>query len=368
MDARPTITLSANQHGTLAWTLLLGLTSLWLAGCEPAAGTGDAAPGERRTPVRVAEVRIADAQRELRLPGAVRATRRTEPAFLQAGYLAERYVARGARVTAGQRLAALQNPALAPAVAGAEARVRELDERLVNLEAEYQRARELHARGLASAERLDRALAERNAARESRAQAQAQVEEAREQLADAVLRAPFDAQVSEVLAEPGDFVAAGQPVLVLAGSDALEIELHLPEGLAPGLRPGDAVDVRAVGSGLRTTGRLREIGVARPGQPAAAIVALEDAAAWEPGAAVHVDLLQQSSSALLVPLAAIVDPGTGQARVFRVVDGRAVLTPVRVGRLAGSAVEVGGALAAGELVVVAGHHQLLDGEAVRILP
>jgi multidrug efflux pump subunit AcrA (membrane-fusion protein) len=83
---------------------------------------------------------------------------------------------------------------------------------------------------------------------------------------------------------------------------------------------------------------------------------------------VHVDLLQQSSSALLVPLAAIVDPGTGQARVFRVVDGRAVLTPVRVGRLAGSAVEVSGALAAGELVVVAGHHQLLDGEAVRILP
>ena len=81
-----------------------------------------------------------------------------------------RPVARGDRVVAGQRLASLQNPALGPALASAEARVRELDERLIKLDADHARAQELHARGLASEELLDRTLAERNAARQSRAQ------------------------------------------------------------------------------------------------------------------------------------------------------------------------------------------------------
>jgi multidrug efflux pump subunit AcrA (membrane-fusion protein) len=72
--------------------------------------------------------------------------------------------------------------------------------------------------------------------------------------------------------------------------------------------------------------------------------------------------------ALTVPLGAIVDPGTGRTRVFRVVEGRAAVTPVSVGRLVGGDVEVTGELAAGDHVVVAGHQQLLDGETVSILP
>lgn len=353
-----------------AWLgAVIGLTALLLAGCgpEPAAQTVDAPP-DHRHPVKVATVGVASATRELRLPGVVRAAQRAEPAFLHPGYLAERFVVRGDRVVAGQRLASLQNPALGPGLVVAEARVRELDERLLQFEADHQRARELHAQGLASAEMLDRTLAQRNATREARAQAVAGVTEARNQLADAILRAPFDANVSDLLVEPGDFVQPGQAVMVLAGDAGLEVEIQLPEGVARKLTPGALVEVRAVGSGRRLEGRIREIGLARHGRPAPAIIALQDPEDWEPGISVHVAVSHADVAALTVPLAAIVDPGTGQTRLFRVANDRAQLVPVTAGRLVGAHVEVTGALAAGDQVVVAGHQQLLDGEAVRVLP
>lgn len=344
-------------------------TAVVLTACsvESAAPDGAAAP-VHQSPVRVTEVRLSGETRELRLPGIVRAVHRAEPAFLHPGHLAERFVMRGDRVEPGQRLASLQNPALAPALAAAEARVREQDERLVQLAADFERARALQAQGLGSEELLDRTRAQRNATREARAQAVAALAEARDQLAEAVLRAPFAATVSDLLVEPGDFVSAGQPVVVLAGDAGREIEIQLPEGLAKDLQPGDLVGVRALATGQQAGGQLREIGLARAGRPATAIVTLDGEAAWEPGLSVYVMLQHPVPRALLVPLGAIVDPGAGETRVFRVIDGRAVLTPVRAGRLVGGLVEVDGALAPGDRIVTAGHQQLLDGESVRILP
>ena len=289
----------ARMHASFTPRLAAALLALPLAACDLPTLDAPPAPTEHVTPVRVAEVGRADTARELRLPGVVRAVRRAEPAFLHSGHLAERFVARGERVAAGQRLASLRNPALAPSLAAAEARVRELDERLLQAEADFERARELHARGLASAELLDRTLAERNATRQARVQAQARVTEAREQFADAVLRAPFDAVVSDLLVEPGDFVAAGQPVLVLAGENELEVVLQLPEGMAQRLLPDSPVEVRAVASGARVRGQLREIGVARAGRPAPAVVVLEAPGPdWEPGLSVHVGVTESSPPAL----------------------------------------------------------------------
>lgn len=348
---------------------MLTLLGLSLGGCDRAPLSEDAAaPAEHLSSVRVAEVTLSGSSRTLRLPGVVRARQRAEPAFLSSGYLAERFVARGEQVTAGQRLASLQNPSLSPALSAAEAGVRELDERLIQLEADLERARELHARGLVPEERLDQALAQRNTARQAREQALARVTEAREQLADAVLRAPFDAMVADLLVEPGDFVPAGQPVLVLSGDSGLEVEVKLPEGIARRLQPGDHTGISSIASGQRTRGVIRELGLPRAGRLAPLVVALVDAGDWQPGTSVHVMLDYAEDPALTVPVSAIVDPGTGQTRVYKVAADRVVLIPVTAGRLVGNRVEVTGELAPGDRVVVTGHQQLLDGDAVRILP
>lgn len=353
-----------------AWPLLLAVV---LAGCNGDNGQAPPEPpGAHRSPVRVATVELVRDERSLRLPGMVRAKRRAQPAFLQPGYLAERLVARGDQVAAGQPLAILANPGLVPALDAARARIRELDERLVQLEAEYQRAVKLHERNLVPTEQLDRALAARNATRAARDQAVAAAAEAREQVAEATLRAPFDAVVGDLLAEPGDFVLAGQPVMVLSGTGALEVEVSLPEGLRENLRIGLPVEARSLASGQAVRGEVRELGVARAGRLAPAVIELPGpdvaAAGWSPGLSVQVTFPQAQVEALAVPLSAIVDPGTGRTRVYKVVDGRAQVTTVEIGRPLGNRVEVRGALAAGDEVIVAGHHQLLDGDQLRILP
>ncbi len=352
-----------------AWRLSLAYAVLiLLVACNNAGDTPPSATGDGR-PVRVGEVSHATPELGLRLPGVARAVERAAPAFLQSGYLVERPVGRGDTVGAGDRLALLENPVLGPTVQAARARVSEFETRLAQQARELERVERLHARGLASDDELDRVRSARDAGREALAQAQATLDEGRAQLARAELVAPFAGSVVTVLAEPGDYVAAGQPVVELAGSDrALEIEVALPDGAARVLSVGDSVEVVHVNAGTRVAATLREVGRGTPGHPARAIVALDDGHGLRSGDAVQVHLAWTAPRALLVPLAAIAGPAGRDAHVFRVVDGRAERVAVVPGRLHGDRVTlVDGGLAAGDTVIVSGLDTLLDGDTVRVL-
>jgi multidrug efflux system membrane fusion protein len=317
----------------------------------------------------VAEVGNGRPPVRLRLPGVARAVERAELAFLHAGQLAERRVRRGERVSAGQALAILHNPSLMPGVAAAEARVRELDEQLERLEREAERLTDLHERGLISTDELDRVTAQRNAARQARNQAEASLTEAREQLAEATLRAPFDGQVVDLPVEPGQFVAAGRPVVMLSAPERLEIAVDLSARQSRRIEVGDSAVVRSLDTGQRLTGTVTERGLAEPGRAAPAVIALPEAAwpEWTPGQAVHVELAWSGEAQMSVPLDALIDTGDGLPHVFRVVADQVELVSVIPGALDGGRVRVDGELEAGDEVVVAGHGQLLDGENVRVL-
>jgi multidrug efflux pump subunit AcrA (membrane-fusion protein) len=86
-----------------------------------------------------------------------------------------------------------------------------------------------------------------------------------------------------------------------------------------------------------------------------------------PGLTVELLLPVSGRTSLSVPLAAILDPGTGQPRVFRVLDGRVEPVFVKVGRLQGSQVEVFGPLQEGEQVVITSLGSLTPGQQVEIL-
>ena len=73
---------------------------------------------------------------------------------------------------------------------------------------------------------------------------------------------------------------------------------------------------------------------------------------------------------LIVPLSAIVDPVGGNPKIFTVVENRAWQTSVRIMAIAREEVAlelVQGEIAPGDLVVVAGHRTLSDGQGVRLL-
>lgn len=318
--------------------------------------------------VRVGTVQLVDQAEILRLPGLLRARDQAELAFLHGGQLTERRVRRGQAVRAGDVLALLYHPGLSPGLAAAEARLAEVHTQLGQAERELVRITDLHQRSLVPTEELERAEARRDALRQAASQADAQRREASERLDIAQLRAPFAGTVTEVHVEPGEFVAAGQAVLSLAGNGGLEVELDLGPERAASLDPEHPARVLGLAYESRTNARLVEVGLARPGLPARVRLALDEPPAnWRPGLGVQVELAFARAPALGVPLSAVIDPGSGQPRLFRIENDRAVLVLLNLGAIRNGLVLVDGPLAEGDAIVIAGHSQLLDGESVRVL-
>jgi membrane fusion protein (multidrug efflux system) len=69
---------------------------------------------------------------------------------------------------------------------------------------------------------------------------------------------------------------------------------------------------------------------------------------------------------VLVPESAVFAEG-GKRLVYRVVDGRAVLTQIELGHRRPGQVEVLNGLAPGEMVITAGHQQIRDGTRVEVV-
>ncbi|MEE4297635.1 MAG: efflux RND transporter periplasmic adaptor subunit [Wenzhouxiangella sp.] len=344
------------------------LAALLLAGCD---GPSSASPSPEQPgrPVRVVEARAFEGTETLRLPAALRASQRAHLAFLQPGYLAERMVQRGQTVAAGEVLAILHNPALQPGVAAAEASVNEARSRLMQLERDTARLEELVMRNLTSQDALDQTRASRDVARAALEQAEARRDEARNQLLDANLRAPFAGQIVEVMLEPGDFAASGQPVMLINSNERLEVELQLPGRVANRLQIGQTIDIMRFDDGALVDAQIVEIGGAQPGLTAPVIARLNeaDSSDWRPGDAVYAELKLPSVDALSVPLTSIVNPGTRSSKIFRVRDQVAEEVIVETGRTLRGWVQTSGDLQVGDQIIVAGQAQLLDGEPVRII-
>ncbi|MCG6657374.1 efflux RND transporter periplasmic adaptor subunit [Halomonas campisalis] len=348
---------------------VLGLLAL-LGGCDRAPANSQAAnPAvDARAAVRVSQVRHSAAEERPRFPGVVRARERVSPAFLHAGVLSERLVARGQRVEEGEPLARLHNPALEPALAGAEGRVRELDAHLARLGRDVERARALRERNLVAQEELDRLVSEREATVQAREQAMASRADARAQVDEMTLQAPFAADVADLFVEPGDFVAAGEPVLALSGVDGVEVAIRVPVMLGARLAPGMETQVSPVLQEGRFPGRISSVGRADTAL-VPVVVALDSTSRLSPGESVQVYLSVPMTPSLQVPLAAVQDPGGHAPYVLALTDDETVRrVPVAPGRLENGWVTVSAPLSAGDRVVVAGQGRLQQGDSVRVLP
>ncbi|MDI5986984.1 efflux RND transporter periplasmic adaptor subunit [Halomonas sp. M4R5S39] len=353
-------------HATLALGLVIGLATL-LVGCDAAPAETESVE-EGRAAVRVMEVRASAPEEWLRFPGTVRARERATLAFLHAGVLRERHVARGQRVAEGEPLAVLHNPSLVPALAAAEGQVKELDAHLARLRRDVERARTLRGRNLVAEEELDRLESELEANTRAREQAEARRSEAQAQVEELTLHAPFAAEVTDLLVEPGDFVTAGQAVLELSGVDGREVEIRVPAALGERLATGMPVQVIPTLRVARFQGRVASVG--RAGTALApVIVRLEADARLAPGEPVRVHLAVATAESLQVPLTAVLDPGGHAPHVLALTEDDVVRrVPVMPGRVTDDWVTISASLAPRQRVVTAGQGRLEEGDWVRVLP
>ncbi len=261
-------------------------------------------------------------------------------------------------------------------------------------EADLARVAALAGRGYASAQALDAAEAEARATRASVRALAAQADLRRSDLAAARAAligpegtasglvdgtAPASGAVTRVLQESARPVVAGAPLIEVSDQTGLEAAIEflsqdavkISEGMeaevfdwgGPGAIP--AV-VRRVEPQAFT--KVSALGV----EEQRAVVVLQfkgDPATWSslgPGYRLSGRVfLRRAPQALKAPLGALVR-SEGRWAVFRIVDGRARLTPVRVGALTDREAEVSQGLHVGDRVVVFPSDQIRDG--VRVKP
>ena len=190
------------------------------------------------------------------------------------------------------------------------------------------------------------------------------VEQARQNLEDATLVAPFDGTVAAIAINVGDLVTSAIPAITLLTPNALEVELTLGETDLPSMKVGqqgviifDAIQEQA----YQLT--VTEIGLAPTmEQGVVTYLATAQLANFDPNADVRpapgmsgsaVIATQEKTGVLAVPNRAIKRQGEDQI-VEVVIDGDLETRVIRTGITDGEKTEILSGLKEGELVVVPG--------------
>ncbi|MDB5687072.1 MAG: efflux transporter, family, subunit [Rhizorhabdus sp.] len=328
------------------------------------------APADPRTDPPL--VRVARAGRgaavERGFTGIVSARVQSDLGFRVTGKVIERLVDAGQTVRRGQPLMridatdyVLASTSQAGAVAAAQAAA-------IQTAADEKRYGELVGAGAVSASAYDKARAAADAARAQLRAAQAQARVARNEAGYAMLVADADGVVVETLAEPGQVVAAGQPVVRLARSGAREAVVSLPETMRPAV--GSAARATAFNGTPVSKARLRQLSDAADPQTRtyeARYVLSGPAAAAPLGSTVTIHLAAAAAApAMEVPLGAILDKGHGPGVWLLRKDATVAWHPVRLSALSEESAVVAGGLRTGDRFVALGAHQLHEGEKVRV--
>jgi RND family efflux transporter MFP subunit len=306
------------------------------------------------------------------LSGTVRARIEAPLAFQVGGRILERRVDAGQAVAAGQVLLTLDPVDLEQAVRTAQAELDAAEAALGTAQADLQRARKLEESELISEQAVERASLAVREARSRRDAAAARLVQARNALGYAALRSPAAGVLMDVSGEPGQVVAPGQTVAVLAQAGEREIEVFFPDGLMPPpegeviLPDGQtkALRLREAAPVVDALGRTRRARYSAAELPAelalGSIVSTRFARADTALGAAS----QTAATPWRVPIGALDERGHGP-RVWRVREGRLEPVSVRVLAVDDRQAVVVGDLQADEHVVALGTHLLKEGMRVR---
>lgn len=349
---------------TLPARLLLLSLPLALAACSREAPT--AAP-ER--PVKLLTVGAANAAASADLAGEVRARVESNLGFRVGGKITGRHVETGQRVRRGEELARLDARDYELAGQAAAAQLSATRAQLDNARADYARYQEMNRKGYVSATELEHARVALAAAEAQQEQAQSNQALAANQRDDTVLRADADGVITAVLADVGEVVGAGQPVLRLAQDGPREVEVEFPEDRRALAAVAKAQVSLWARPDEKLPAKLRELAAAadpvtRTFRARYSVQAPRGALELGQSATLHLRLPALQQGGVRLPTTALFGRG-GQSEVW-VYDPKTSTVrqqPVQTVGADGSDVLVAG-LEPGMQVVTAGVHVLSEGQHV----
>jgi membrane fusion protein, multidrug efflux system len=263
----------------------------------------------------------------------------------------------GQAVSAGQRLVTIDSSEYEAQLAAVEADLRTEQQR-------FERTQELFQQKFISKEALD-------VQRGSVERLKARVDEARARVAKTVIRAPFAGIAGLREVSPGAYVKAGANIVPLESVGSIKADFRVPEVFLSKVSRNQEVALRLDAyPGEEFRGRVYAI---QPMVEETTRTVLMRARVpnkgykLKPGMFARVVLtLESRAAAITVPEQALWPQGQ-ENFVFRVIDGKAQLTKVILGKRAPGMVEVTQGLSVGDVVVTEGQIKLRDGAPVMVM-
>jgi membrane fusion protein (multidrug efflux system) len=341
------------------WLKQAALSAALVVFINPTLVLSQQKPGESPPmPVKTAPVTRETLNVEVTAIGTLRADETVVIRPEIAGRIATIHFKEGQAVRQGEPLATLDQAEYQAQLASSAAQ-------LALEESSFRRLQDLERKNLTSQQNLDEARAKLDAAR-------AQQELNRVRLDKTVIRAPFDGTVGLRQVSPGAYVKPGDDIANLESLGSMKLDFRVPETYLARLRAGQSLAVRvdaypdqlfdgaiyAIEPGVDEETRTVLLRARLPNK----------GNKLRPGLFARVSLvLEQRENALVVPEQAIVPVGQ-KTFVYRVVDGKAAMTPVTLGLRRPGQVEIVEGVNAGDVVVTDGQLKIRDGAAVTVLP
>ncbi len=330
------------------------ILALLVCGAARAQPAGKPAGKPMAMPVKTAQVKQAAISHDVTAVGTLLANESVVIRPEIAGRVTGIHFDEGQKVAAGVKLLSLDAAEL-------QAQRAATDSELLWSQQRYDRAAELYAKNFISSQALDEA-------RSNLSRAKARIAEDEARMRKSELRAPFAGTLGLRLVSPGAYVKAGDDIVRLEDISIVKLDFRLPEAFLSKLKRNQDVSLQVDAYPQRTfKGRTYAFESALDEKTRTVLVRARVPNAsgeLKPGMFARVSLtLDVEAAALSIPEEAIMPRG-GQSFVFRVLEGKAMLTQVETGSRQPGTVQVVKGLSAADRVVTDGHQKLQNGMPV----
>ena len=348
--------------------LIISLLGFLVSACEK-----PLEPPPPPRPALVVIVGIETANNAMVLVGEVKSRYEANQGFRIKGKIIERKVEVGSLVKKGQVIARLDASDLNLGAASSIADVRAAEANYALAQSDVERQRQLVDKKFISQAALDKYEAQLKTAAARVNQAKAQAAVSSNQTRYTALMADRDGVVTQIRAEPGQVVDAGEMIVQVVDTKQIEVLVAVPESRIAGLKVGDAAVIKLWASQSSASPEKTYNGLVREIAPAASaatrafdvrVTISEPDEAVKLGMTAGVRLAQAEADAIIIPTGALTQIH-GKTAVW-VIDQKNIANPREVvaGQYTENGVMITSGLQSGEMVAIAGVHTLTKGQKV----
>lgn len=326
--------------------------------------------------VQVQQLKEVPWSGEIEIMGKALAKRESVLSLGVSGMVKQITVQRGDRVKKGDVLLKLDRTGFVLGVDQAQAALAGAVAQEELLKIETVRLNQLLAEGAAPSASRDELTAQSRGVDAQVRVAGTNVSMAKKRLKDAVLRAPYNGVVADILIEKGEQASATPPKMLMkiVDSATLEVQVFVPEKAANKVQQGETATVTIDATGNVTEGKIVFVSnTIDPGARTFEVRIEVDNADYsiKAGAFARVQLKSEANGeAIFVPVGSVLRDDNNRPYVFvvgnRGKDKIAKQRPVTLGAVEGARVRLEKGVVAGEQLIVSNTSQLTDNQQITI--